>query len=451
MSLAVLSPRALAAAVTLTGGAVTLVAIALSAQTPPTPVFLSYAQAAPVFAALGETAPVAADWPRWIAAADSATRARVARGDETSIVNLLLFGTSFTRQPRITTAQLSQENVRKALDARIDDFERALAQPGNNERLQYARRVLGKEEGRRARVLEMIDRTIKEGETLARMTAETQRLGDPSLEFAERSRLYRARGLASDTSLRINFAIEEALKGYTAAHGLTRVHRVAVIGPGLDVADKQEGHDFYPPQTIQPVAIMDSLVRIGLADAGSLRVTTFDVSARVNDHIDDIGRRARAGTPYVIHAPLDGEVAWTAELLEYFGRFGAAVGNAVPVTIPAGVGNVRLRAVSVGPSVVARISASNLNVTAQLLPLDEAGQFDLVIGTNVFLYYDRLEQGLAMASVAAMLRPGGLLLSNNALVEVPSSRMRSIGYSKTLYSNREEDGDVIIWYRKEIR
>ena len=53
-----------------------------------------------------------------------------------------------------------------------------------------------------------------------------------------------------------------------------------------------------------------------------------------------------------------------------------------------------------------------------------------------------------MASVARMLRPGGLLLSNNALVEVPSIGMRSIGYSKTLYSNREEDGDLIIWYQK---
>jgi hypothetical protein len=53
-----------------------------------------------------------------------------------------------------------------------------------------------------------------------------------------------------------------------------------------------------------------------------------------------------------------------------------------------------------------------------------------------------------MVSVAGMLRPGGLLLSNNALVEVPSTGMRSIGYSKTLYSDREEDGDLVIWYRK---
>ena len=75
-------------------------------------------------------------------------------------------------------------------------------------------------------------------------------------------------------------------------------------------------------------------------------------------------------------------------------------------------------------------------------------RFDLIIGTNIFIYYDRLQQGLAMASVGLMLRPGGLLLSNNALVEVPSAGMRSIGYSKTLYSDREEDGDLIIWYQK---
>ena len=144
-------------------------------------------------------------------------------------------------------------------------------------------------------------------------------LGDPSLEFAERSRLFRERGLASDTSVRVNFAIEEALRRvYTAGARSGRVRRVAMIGPGLDVVDKQEGYDFYPPQTIQPFAVIDSLVRLGLADADTLQVTTLDVSARVNDHIAEMGRRARAGEPYVMHLPLDGAVAWTPELLSYF-------------------------------------------------------------------------------------------------------------------------------------
>ena len=73
----------------------------------------------------------------------------------------------------------------------------------------------------------------------------------------------------------------------------------------------------------------------------------------------------------------------------------------------------------------------------------------MIIATNVFVYYDRLQQGLGMVSIANMLRPGGVLLSNNALVEVPATGLKSIGYSKSLYSDRDEDGDLIISYQKK--
>jgi hypothetical protein len=112
------------------------------------------------------------------------------------------------------------------------------------------------------------------------------------------------------------------------------------------------------------------------------------------------------------------------------------------------VGLLRLRALSVRPQIVQRVDARDVNVTAQRLELGEEDRFDLIVGTNIFLYYDRLQQGLAMTAIAGMLRPGGVLLSNNALVEVPAVGMRSVGYAKTLYSNRDEDGDVIIWYQK---
>jgi hypothetical protein len=164
-----------------------------------------------------------------------------------------------------------------------------------------------------------------------------------------------------------------------------------------------------------------------------------------------MGRRARGGTPYIMTLVLDGEVAWTPQLLGYFGAFGDTIGRQVPVSIPPGIGSPRLRAISVRPPVVGRISARDLNITAQTLTLSDSERFDLIVGTNVFLYYDRLQQGLAMVSAANMLRPGGLLLSNNALVEVPATGMRSIGYSKTLYSGREEDGDLIVWYQKGLK
>jgi len=112
---------------------------------------------------------------------------------------------------------------------------------------------------------------------------------------------------------------------------------------------------------------------------------------------------------------------------------------------------LRLRAIAVRPHVVDQVSAYDVNITAQMPRLSDADRFDLIIATNIFVYYDRLQQGLAMASVARMLRPGALLLANNALVEVPATGIRSIGYSKTLYSNREEDGDLIIWYQKGMK
>jgi hypothetical protein len=402
-----------------------------------------------VFEALGERLPDAAEWPQWISAADRATRARVMQGVEASLVNLLLFGTSFTSQPRVTARQLKPEEIDRAVSARLDDFERALAQPAANERLLVAGRALKGAGTVRAQLLSMIDRSMKENETYARLIEKAQALGDPSLEFAERSTMYRERGLAPDTSVRVNFAVEEALKRVYPDGGARRaVRRVAIVGPGLDFADKQEGFDFYPLQTIQPFALIDSLLRLDLADPGALEITTLDLSEQINGHITRAAERARSGSPYVMHLPLDGQVAWSPALLTYFKTFGSSIGSPVPVTIPPGVGLLRLRALSVRPQIVQRVDARDVNVTAQRLELGEEDRFDLIVGTNIFLYYDRLQQGLAMTAIAGMLRPGGVLLSNNALVEVPAVGMRSVGYAKTLYSNRDEDGDVIIWYQK---
>jgi len=105
--------------------------------------------------------------------------------------------------------------------------------------------------------------------------------------------------------------------------------------------------------------------------------------------------------------------------------------------------------VAVRAPIVERIAARDINITAEAPTLENGQAFDLIVGTNIFLYYDRLQQGLAMLNIAGMLRRGGVLLSNNALLEVPSTGMRSIGYSKVMYSNRDEDGDLVIWYQKE--
>ena len=278
-------------------------ATAASPQPKPQARFLTYEEARPLLELLDEILPAelkgksagaqAAVWPAWVEAQDAAVRARLRRGDEDTLVNFLLFGVSFTKQPRVTARELSarrqaqtQETFDKLINARIDDLIRGLASPDANERLLFVRKLLveqgqrlGDPAGRtklREYILANLQRALREQESYARSLAAARLQGNASEEFIERSKLYRERGLSLDTTLAPNFAIEESLKAMKA-RGLWQkwieaggLRKVAVIGPGLDFTDKAAGYDFYPEQTIQPFALIDSLLRLGLAKANEL-------------------------------------------------------------------------------------------------------------------------------------------------------------------------------------
>src|SRR4051812_13488372 len=87
-----------------------------------------------------------AAWPGWVARRNAGIRARLAQGDEDSVVNLWLYGTSFTRRPRVTDREAAQLGGRQAVQelllARLDDFVSALAKRGLGERLQFARDLI---------------------------------------------------------------------------------------------------------------------------------------------------------------------------------------------------------------------------------------------------------------------------------------------------------------------
>ena len=295
----------------------TVLACPLIAQTPQSRVsYLSYSDAEPILSALDEVLPaelkgkspseLSAAWPNWIAHRDAEIRARLVQGDEDSLVNFLLFGTSYTKRPRITAQELKQLDPANlaagtsgsssamslaSLQARADDLIQALAAPGKNERLLFLRRLLIDQQRHNIRtaggrtklksfLLSRVAGVLKEQASYASALAGARAPGDTTEEFAERSRIFRSRGLSSDTSLLPNFALEESLKAITARGLLSpgSVRRIAIVGPGLDFTDKQEGYDFYPQQTIQPFAIIDTLLRLGLARADALQVTTFDLS-----------------------------------------------------------------------------------------------------------------------------------------------------------------------------
>jgi hypothetical protein len=402
-------------------------------------------------------------WPGWVAGRDAEVRARLAQGSEDSLVNFMLFGTSFTKQPRATLKDLGAPTPTQTthVRTRIRDLARALAAPGANERLVFARELVKANgldpaaAGDRSRVEEYIAaslaRVVKENADHAKTLEAARLLRDSTAEFAQRSRLFSNRGLSSDTSLLPNWAIEESLQALKE-RGLVetgKVTRVAVIGPGLDFTDKQDGYDFYPQQTIQPFAVMDSLLRLGLARVQDLRVVTFDLSPQVNDHLSRVVRAAVAGRGYVVQLPRDPSSPWKPGAVAYWEHFGDRIGSSTrAIAPPAGAGAVQTRAVRIRPDVVSRVEARDLNVVLQKQTLGHEDRFDLVIATNVLVYYDVFEQSLALLNIASMTRPGGFLLSNNAVLELPRSPMRSAGYRTTIYSDRENDGDHIVWYRR---
>ena len=115
---------------------------------------------------------------------DADIRARIATGDEDSLVNLMLYGTTFTRWPRATPAAMAASAAHVRLDAVMDIIERrippAIESPGGDERLQFVRRVIerqGIDVGLRSRdaarrhVIALRSRVLSENERYVRRLA----------------------------------------------------------------------------------------------------------------------------------------------------------------------------------------------------------------------------------------------------------------------------------------
>jgi hypothetical protein len=180
------------------------------------------------------------------------------------------------------------------------------------------------------------------------------------------------------------------------------------------------------------------LTRLGLAKPDDLRVTTLDLSPCVNRHLEAARQRALAGEPYVLQLPLtkdDPKHQWHPDLVTYWQRFGDRVGEAVaPIPPPAVAGDVRVRALRVSPAVTMSIAPRDLDIIVERLePLADAERFDLIVATNIFVYYDAFDQALALANVSKMLRAGGFFVTNYAVfpappLEAPRARPRTRDY-----------------------
>ena len=180
-------------------------------------------------------------------------------------------------------------------------------------------------------------------------------------------------------------------------------------------------------------------------------MTTFDISARVTQHLERARDRAQAGDAYVVQVPLDADSParqWLPAMVDYWRRFGDRIGAAVdPIRPPAGAASVRMRALRVPAPVVAAIDPRDLNIVTERLALADSERFDLIVATNVLVYYDAFEQALRAGQHRAMLAPGGIFLTNYAARAAAPMAPEACTGTK-VYWDRQHNGDLVLAYRR---
>jgi hypothetical protein len=401
----------------------------------------------------------AAAWDQWIHARDRTIRGRIDRGVEDSISNLILFGTSYSQLPPIQGfAKGADSNgaLTPAARERIHALVQALRQPGENERVRFARDFLARRQvgadSQEGYLAGNLQRLIGEESAYDNNLQSTGKTGDAEAVYLGRATIYKQRGLSFDTSLEPDFALDTMLKQLTQKGIIApgSVRRIAVIGPGLDFADKRLGLDFYPIQTLQPFAVLETVLRLGLGQTDKVRVVACDLNPAVLNHIQRMAAQAAQGRPYVVQLPNDSRNGWSSELVSYWRHFGAIVGSPTrPIAAPGYFQGVEVRAVAIRPQFAARMTGQDLDMVAQQLDVPPGGGFDLVVATNVFMYYNFFEQALAMQNITRMMNPRGVFIVNQILSNQHPDSLKLVDQCNVSFSSKELYGDDVVAYQQQ--
>jgi hypothetical protein len=397
-------------------------------------------------------------WAAWVRNADASVRKRLDRGEEDSLSNLLRFGVTYTKEYRIDDEYFARYGdstlVNSFAEHRADDLIRAFAAPDGNQGM-----------------IEMRDFVEKKGYSL-KTPAERKKLKKYLLdnlarlhgEFLQareqakvnRSQMFENRGISLDSNLWPDYDLDASLRRMMEKGTLRpgSIRKVAIVGPGLDFVNKQEGVDFYPPQTTQPFAVLDSLFRLGLANPETIELYTLDISSRVNLHLKNALKNAAQNRPYTAQLEWYANGRYTdefrKEFVEYWEKLGAQIGESVaPIPVPKAAEGTVNRAVRIRPGVVKKITPVDMNIVYQYIPVAADQRFDLIIGTNIFLYYGAFEQSLARVNIAAMLKPGGYLLSNDKLQDTVPSHLEQVLVTEIPMTTPPVITDYIFCYRRK--
>ena len=202
-------------------------------------------------------------WDAWIRQRDFEIRSGIDRCLEDSISMLIIFGTSFTTQPRLASpgdAVTSAGDLSPAARLRMDAFISGLDQI-DDERfrsvLQFLRR-----------------RQIAQDELRPFL------LGNLRRAALERGRTQQMHSTSVGASL-----IEQTLRGLmSASQAPARIRRIGVIGPGLDPE--------YDADTYNLFAGLEAALASGLAKPGNVDLVVFDINPWVLSHVRAVAAKA---------------------------------------------------------------------------------------------------------------------------------------------------------------
>ncbi len=400
--------------------------------------FLRWAEVQPVlakFATAADRLPEFTDAKEgedWLRQRDGEIRRRIDRATEDSIGALILFGTSFTSLPGLAGTAAAVDaagGLTAPARARVDAFLSALDQQ-DSERLRLTLDYLRR-------------RRVAEDEVKAFLTGILRRY---ALEQGGRQRARKgaSEAIQAEASLMASFAIEESLRNLKGK-GAVHIRRIAVIGPGLDFGGQPDGFDTCPLQTVQPFAVLEAVLRLGLAQPGEVQVTGFDLNPWVLARIK--GAAAKARSPeYTLQVGRPGAAQWNAAASGYWEHFGDTIGTpATAVQAPAGI---ERRAILVKPQFAAHIAMEELNIVTQTFEAAPAPGFDLVVATNVLDYFNQWEQALALTSIAQMTAPGGIFLSNTGASAPKLAEFEPLGTEVVAYKNDGASESIAVYRRR---
>ena len=326
-----------------------------------------YSDLAPPVRQVLQTAGVhAGNFDSYIAAVERSTAERERDGENDHLIFYVLQSKEFTKAARIEPALSAKEYLEtgvipRPVRIRLEQFTAAAP---DTERLAYFGSLVPRKDP-----LEYLRKEY--ARTMRSLYAK---------EFEAKPHYYESRGHSTDTQVTANYALWTALSVLKASQPGLKLQRVLIVGPGLDVAPRTGLVDRNPPQSYQPYALSQTLRDLGISETP--QIECVDINDRVIRFIRDFAHRPELRLEFPVPPGDSDYQSWAR--------------------------NLRLKLASVPRTVAEAVSAQQMNIITQRLD----SKYDLVVATNVLVYFNDTELILAIANIESMLRDGGYFIHN---------------------------------------